>query len=88
MGRKPIKMQVQTVALDILGHAEFPVSCNVLKKEIRQRLGKNTHFDTVKKYLDDLVRKDMIFRKELPPAKKEHKKGVVLYSKKPFPAKW
>lgn len=88
MGRKPIRLPVQTAVIEILSNTDFPLSCNVLKKEIRKRSGKNIHFDTVKKYLDELVRKNMIFRKELPPAKKEHMKGTVLYSKKPFPAKW
>ena len=88
MGRKPLKILVESVILEVMDQVDFPVSCNILKREVSKKLGKNIHFDTVKKYVEDLAKKNMIFKKQLPPAKKEHKKGVTLYSKKPFPARW
>ena len=88
MGRKPLKIAVETTIMDVLEQMDFPVSCNILKREVGKRMDRDIHFDTVKKYVEDLVKKNLIFKKQLPPAKKEHKKGATLYSKKPFPARW
>ncbi|MBN2042437.1 MAG: hypothetical protein JW754_01375 [Candidatus Aenigmarchaeota archaeon] len=88
MGRKPLKIAVESVIMEVLDQIDFPVSCNILKKEVGKKMGRDIHFDTVKKYVEDLARKNIIFKKQLPPAKKEHKKGVILYSKKPFPVRW
>ena len=86
MGRRPIKFEVESKILRILDKTEVPVTCSYVRKEITKR--KKTHFDTVKKYLEDLVQRDVIFKKVLPPTKKQHRKGMTLYSKKPFPYQW
>jgi predicted transcriptional regulator len=86
MGRRPVRFEMETKIMKVLENAEFPVTCSYVKKEISKR--RKAHFDTVKKYLDGLVQKGAIFRKALPPTKKQHKKGMTLYSKKPFPHKW
>ena len=86
MGRRPIRFEVESKILRVLDKTEVPVTCSYLKKEISKR--KKIHFDTVKKYLEDLSQRDIIFTKTLPPTKKQHEKGMTLYSKKPFPYQW
>ncbi len=88
MGRKPLKVMVESAILEVMDQFDFPMNCNLIRKEVGKKLGRDIHFDTVKKYVVDLASKNMIFKKTLPPAKKEHKRGVTLYSKKPFPARW
>ena len=86
MGRRPIRFEIESKIMKILDKTEVPVTCSYVKKEISKR--KKVHFDTVKKYLEDLVLRNVIFKKNLPPTKKQHVKGMTLYSKKPFPYQW
>ena len=86
MGRRPVRFEMESKILRVLERLDVPVTCSYLKKEISRR--KKVHFDTVKKYLNDLSQRNVIFKKTLPPTKKQHKKGMTLYSKKPFPHQW
>jgi len=86
MGRRPIRFEIESKIMRILNKTEVPVTCSYVKREITMR--RKVHFDTVKKYLEELVHRDAIFKKILPPTKKQHIKGMTLYSKKPFPYQW
>lgn len=81
-----MRFEIESKILKVLEKTEIPVTCSYIRKEISKR--KKIHFDTVKKYLEDLNQRDVIFQKTLPPTKKQHKKGMTLYSKKPFPYQW
>jgi len=86
MGRRPVRFEIESKILKILEKTEVPITCSFVKKEISKK--RKVHFDTVKKYLEDLVQRDVIFKKILSPTKKQHNKGMTLYSKKPFPHQW
>jgi predicted transcriptional regulator len=83
MGRRPVRFEIESKIMKTIDKTEVPVTCSFVKKEISNR--KKVHFDTVKKYLEELVQRNVLFKKTLPPTKKQHKRGMTLYSNKPFP---
>ena len=88
MGRKSLKLALEAAILEILEDSEIPLNCNRIREEVSKILKREIHFKTVKKYTEDLVKKNMVFERVLPPTKPESGIGTVLYSKYRFPDSW
>lgn len=58
----------------------YPSNINKITAYISQKSGKKISWNTVKKYLEELVRLDKINKINLPHSKNKEKKGLTLYS--------
>lgn len=80
-GRRSQETQFKMLILDIVKTAETPLTIEVLRKLISNRTGKNCSWNTVRKYLNQLVEEHKIVRTELPHSHDPLKRtGLTVYS--------
>jgi hypothetical protein len=63
---------------------ENPLPSNVdkIRKYISKKMNKNISWNTVKKYLEELVKLDKLRKIVVPHSKEKGREGIVLYEKK------
>lgn len=79
-GRPNIRNRIKPLIVEIIGSNRLPTSVNNLKKGIDKELKKEISWNTVKKYLDELVKTDVIQPIILPHSKVEKKEGLTVYT--------
>ncbi|MCS7106044.1 MAG: hypothetical protein NZ942_01885, partial [Candidatus Aenigmarchaeota archaeon] len=65
--------------LEILKELSTPISINAIRGMISEKLGKEVSWNTVHKYLDELVGIGKVEAIQTPHSKKEGKKGLTVY---------
>jgi len=81
-GRPNTRNIVQTNLLEILSLSQVPLTISSLAKMISPKIGRTVSWNTVQKYLDELVQMDKIQPMSLPHSKIEGKTGLVVYQLK------
>jgi hypothetical protein len=81
-GRPTKKFEVQKIILEILSEINLPLSINSIHKEIYKRTKNKISWNTIQKYLIELVKLDKIEAINLPHSKKEGKSGLTVYTLK------
>jgi hypothetical protein len=79
-GRPNVRNRIKPMIVEIITNNRVPTSVNTIKKNIERGLGKEVSWNTVKKYLDELVTADVIHPTTLPHSKIEKKDGLTVYS--------
>ena len=59
-GRPNVRNKIKPILIEILTLDRLPRSANSLKKSIDKELKKDVSWNTIKKYLDELVQTDVI----------------------------
>ncbi len=81
-GRPAARNEVKALVLDVLGKSEVPITAasiqHTLSKEPKQKFSWNT----IQKYLDELVKTNKISAINLPHSKLENKPGLTVYTLK------
>ena len=81
-GRPAARNKMKTLILDVLGKSEVPITTasiqHILSKEPEQKFSWNT----IQKYLDELVKTNRISAIDLPHSKSENKPGLTVYTLK------
>jgi predicted transcriptional regulator len=78
-GRPTKKFEVQKIILEILSELNLPVNINSIQKEIYKRTKNKISWNTIQKYLKELVKLEKIEAVTLPHSKKEGKTGLTVY---------
>jgi len=79
-GRPNIRNRIKPIIVEIISSNKLPTSVNNLKNGIEKELKKEISWNTVKKYLDELVKTDVIQPIILPHSKIEKKEGLTVYT--------
>ena len=81
-GRPSARNLVQTNILEVLSSSPIPHTVSSLAKTISPKVGRTVSWNTIQKYLDELVQMDKIQPMPLPHSKIEGKTGLTVYQMK------
>lgn len=81
-GRPNIRHTVQKEIIDILSQFNTPITISLISKKISKTTDKRISWNTVQKYLQELVESGKIQAIQLPHSKQEAKDGLVVYTLK------
>jgi len=81
-GRPIIRSEVQTLILEVLSQYKVPLSINAISQKIFEMTGKRISWNTIRKYLNELVELGKVTFIILPHSKKEGKEGLKVYTLK------
>jgi|YelNatPaOPRAMG01_1025707.scaffolds.fasta_scaffold01259_33 hypothetical protein len=79
-GRPNIRNKIQPKILEILSKSNFPMNVSTICNYLSSEMKKPVNWNTVKKYLDELVKLDKVQAIPLPHSKEENKTGLIVYS--------
>jgi hypothetical protein len=79
-GRPNIRSQIQPKILEILSKNNIPMNVSTICSYLSSEMKRPISWNTVKKYLDELVRLDKVQAIPLPHSKEENKTGLTVYS--------
>ncbi|MEM5844330.1 MAG: hypothetical protein QXX07_00865 [Candidatus Aenigmatarchaeota archaeon] len=78
-GRPSKRFEVQNLIVEVLKDVNTPISINAIRSMISEKIGKEVSWNTVDKYLNELVEIGKIEAIPTPHSKKEGKKGLTVY---------
>jgi len=81
-GRPNERGVIQNNILEVLSSTQMPLTISSLAKTISPKIGRTVSWNTVQKYLDELVQLDKIQPMHLPHSKIEGKNGLTVYQLK------
>ena len=81
-GRPSVRSLIQTNILEVLSSSQIPLTVSSLAKMISTKVGRVVSWNTVQKYLDELVQLGKIQPMPLPHSKIEGKTGLTVYQLK------
>jgi len=81
-GRPSIRNLVQTSIIETLSSSQFPMTISALAKIISGKLERRISWNTVQKYLNELIEINKVQPMPLPHSKIEGKTGLTVYQLK------
>jgi len=78
-GRPPIREQVNQILLEILTGQQTPQTISSLTAQASKKLERTLSWNTIQKYLQELVETNKVQAIALPHSKEEGKKGLTVY---------
>lgn len=81
-GRPSIRIVVQSNLLQVLASSQTPLTTSSLTKFISKEVNRNLSWNTVQKYLEELVAKEEVQAINLPHSKIENRNGLTMYTLK------
>jgi len=81
-GRPNVRNDVQMAIVGALSTAGRPLNTSAIAKQSSKILGKKISWNTIQKYLNELVQVNKIQSTSLPHSKAENKNGLTVYSLK------
>jgi hypothetical protein len=78
-GRPTKRLEVQKIILEILSEVNVPLNINSISKEIYKRTKNRISWNTIKKYLTELVKLEKVEAITLQHSKKEGETGLTVY---------
>lgn len=78
-GRPNVRQVIQSSLMTILSSAQTPLTVSNLTRFVSKELNKNVSWNTVEKYLRELMEIDKIQAITLPHSKIENKNGLTVY---------
>lgn len=81
-GRPSIRYKIQQEIILLLTRFDTPIAISSLRKEISKSVAREISWNTVKKYVQELVESGKVQAIQLSHSKIENKPGLVLYSLK------
>ncbi len=81
-GRPSKRFLIQSEIVSLLSSSNIPLTTAFITKALSKKLNQNINWNTVEKYVKELVNNDKIQPIELPHSKKEGKKGLTVYTLK------
>lgn len=81
-GRPNIRHDVQNDIISILTRFNTPVTISLISKEISKTVNREISWNTVQKYVQELVESGRINAIQLQHSKEENKNGLVVYTLK------
>lgn len=81
-GRLPLRKEICPEIINVLTETNSPLTTFFISKTISQKIDKKISWNTVQKYIQELVKSGKIQAIQLPHSKIENKSGLVLYTLK------
>ena len=78
-GRPNVRSMVQSNLLSVLESSETPLTVSSLTRFISKEANKTISWNTVQKYLDELIEKERVQAIALPHSKLEDRSGLTVY---------
>lgn len=78
-GRPNKRHEIQSLILENLENFDTPISINALRKFVTKGVGKSVSWNTVQKYLQELVEMGRIEALSTPHSKIEGRGGLTVY---------
>ena len=81
-GRHNVRRSIQEEIIKVVSSFNTPITTSVMRKEISKILNRNISWNTIQKYLTELVEAGRIQPIQLPHSKLENKSGLIVYTLK------
>ncbi len=81
-GRPNIRYSIQQEIIFLLSKMNTPITISVLLKEISKSVNHKTSWNTIQKYVQELVESGKVQAIQLPHSKEANKSGLVVYALK------
>ena len=78
-GRPTVRIETQREIIKLLSSVNIPMNVSNITKNVSRRFGKNLSWNTVQKYINELVKLEKVQAINLPHSKIEGKTGLTLY---------
>ena len=78
-GRPSIRIEIQKEIMNVLAFSNVPMTISSIAKLISKKLNRRVSWNTVEKYIKELVTMDRVSPITLPHSKKEGKDGLTVY---------
>jgi hypothetical protein len=78
-GRPNIRTVIQSNLLSVLDNSNTPMTISSLTRSISDEIKKQVSWNTVQKYVEELIKIDKIQAMTLPHSKQENKTGLTVY---------
>lgn len=78
-GRPTARIETQKEIIEVLSSANIPMTISSITKNISKKLNRRISWNTVEKYIKELVAMDKITPITLPHSKTEGKDGLTVY---------
>lgn len=78
-GRPNIRTIIQTNLLNVLGNSQTPMTISSLTRLISKETSRQISWNTVQKYVEELIKVDKVQAITLPHSKQEGKNGLTVY---------
>jgi hypothetical protein len=78
-GRPNIREMIQTNLINLLSNSQTPLTTSSLTRLISKEVNKTISWNTVQKYLNELIQTEKVQAIELPHSKIENRTGLTVY---------
>ncbi|MCD6482984.1 MAG: hypothetical protein J7K83_01805 [Candidatus Aenigmarchaeota archaeon] len=79
-GRPSLRHYIINYILECLSQTQTPVNVSYIKKYVDSKMERNVSWNTIKKYLNELMLLDKVKKIKLPHSKEKDKEGLTLYT--------
>lgn len=79
-GRPNKRSSIQALILDMLGSSSSPMTVSATARAVSEKLGSTVSWNTVQKYLRELVETNKVQAMALQHSKEAGKTGLVVYT--------
>jgi hypothetical protein len=81
-GRRSMRQEVYSRVIGTLEQTNAPITIFFISKAISAEMGKKISWNTIQKYVQELVESGRIQAIQLPPSKQSVKSGLIVYALK------
>jgi hypothetical protein len=78
-GRPNIRDAIQSNLVTLLSNSQTPLTTSSLTRFVSKEVNKSVSWNTVQKYLDELIETQKVQAIELPHSKIENRAGLTVY---------
>lgn len=78
-GRPPIRQVIQSNLIQVLESSQIPMTTSSLTRFVSRGVNKSVSWNTVQKYLEELIQDEKVEAISLPHSKIEDREGLTMY---------
>jgi len=78
-GRRSLREQAKSQIIEVLSNTQTPLTTSSVRRLVAGKYSKKLSWNTVQKYLDELMKENQISGVSLPHSKIKNKTGLTVY---------
>ena len=78
-GRPNVRHAIQSNLMTVLSSSQTPLTVSSLTRFVSKEVNKSVSWNTVQKYLEELIQTEKVQAIELPHSKIENRNGLTVY---------
>lgn len=78
-GRPNVRQTIQNNLITVLSSSQTPLTVSSLTRFVSKEVNKSVSWNTVQKYLEELIQTEKVQAIELPHSKIENRNGLTVY---------